>query len=161
MAQTASRTEPPAQPILTETTLSMTRRLPAPRADVFRMWTEPEHIRHWFCPVGFTVVTSEVDLRPGGQYVIAMRAPDGKVHTTKGAYREIVAPERLVYTWQWTGPGSAETLVTVEFKDLGSETELVLRHERFTGAAHRDSHLAGWNGCLSNLDRYVPTVVRR
>jgi uncharacterized protein YndB with AHSA1/START domain/predicted enzyme related to lactoylglutathione lyase len=137
---------------LSETTLLLRRRLPAPREAVFSAWTEPRQLRQWSCPVGFQVVEAQVDLRPGGAYRIGMRSPEGNVFTTRGVYREVRPPERLSYTWQWEDPAAVETLVTVEFHDYGQETELVLRHERFANAAGRDSHLSGWRGCLQNLD---------
>jgi len=84
-----------------------------------------------------------------------MRSPAGEVFTTTGVYREISPPERLVYTWRWESLESLETLVTVEFEDLGQETGLLLRHERFVDAAHRNSHLDGWNGCLQNLECHI------
>lgn len=157
MAQTSRGAEPAARQALTETSLQLRRTLPAPRDEVFRMWTQPEHIRHWSCPAGFSVVESQVDLRQGGSYRLGMKSPAGEVFTTTGVYREIQPPERLVYTWRWESPDSVETLVTVEFRDLGNQTELLLRHERFVDAAHRDSHLGGWNGCLQNLDTYFAT----
>jgi uncharacterized protein YndB with AHSA1/START domain len=155
MAQTSRRVEPNAEPILTETSLQLRRRLPAPRDEVFRVWTQPEHIRRWSCPSGFSVVESQVDLRQGGSYRLGMKSPAGEVFTTIGVYREVQPPVRLVYTWRWDSPDSVETLVTVEFRDLGKETELLLRHERFSGAGPRDSHLGGWVGCLDSLDLYM------
>jgi uncharacterized protein YndB with AHSA1/START domain len=154
MAQTAPRMEPASQPVLTDSSLEMRRRLPAPRAEVFRAWTQPEILRQWFCPVGFSVVTSEVDLRPGGRYRLGMKAPDGSVHTTSGVYQEIQPPERLVCTWRFEDPDALETLVTVEFRDLGGDTELVLRQDRFADTKRRDGHLSGWVGCLESLDQY-------
>jgi uncharacterized protein YndB with AHSA1/START domain/predicted enzyme related to lactoylglutathione lyase len=149
------RAAPSGSLTLFDTALLMKRRLPAPQAAVFEAWTDPQHVRLWFCPVGFEVVVAEVDLRPGGAYRIGMRSPEGKVATTHGVFREIQAPERLVYTWRWEDPGALETLVTVEFHDRGPETELVLRHERFADAARRDNHLQGWQGCLQNLDLFL------
>lgn len=100
------------------------------------------------------MVTSEVDLRPGGRYRVGMKTPDGKVHTTTGVYQEIQPPERLVMTWKWEDPDALETLVTVEFRAIGNDTELVLRHDRFADAKRRDGHLGGWEGCLGNLVQY-------
>ncbi len=154
MAQVSRRAAPAPAQELTDTALLLRRRLPAPRDEVFRAWTQPEHLKRWSCPVGFEVVEAVVDLRLGGRYRLGMRSPGGEVFTTSGEYREISPPQRLVYTWRWDSPEAVETLVTVEFEDLGQETGLLLRHERFADPARRDSHLGGWNGCLQNLDRY-------
>ena len=149
-----ARTRAP-DPAPSDTTLLIRRRLPVPRDEAFRVWTLPEHQRHWLCPAGFQVVEAQVDLRIGGRYRIGMRAPNGDVATTTGTSQVIEAPERLVYPWRWEDPDALETLVTVEFHDRGQETELVLRHDRFVDRDRRDKHLQGWEGCLQNLDAYV------
>jgi len=64
-------------------------------------------------------------------------------------------PEKLVYTWAWEDGSVTGTMVTVEFRDLGNETEVVLTHERFTDTEWRDKHNAGWNGCLVRLEKYL------
>jgi uncharacterized protein YndB with AHSA1/START domain len=140
-----------------DATLTMRRTLPVPRAEAFRVWTLPEHQRHWLCPAGYQVVEAQVDLRIGGRYRIGMRAPNGDVSTTTGVYQVIEAPARIVYTWRWEAPDALETVVTVEFHDLGQETELVLRHDRFADSRRRDLHAQGWVACLANLDAYLAT----
>jgi uncharacterized protein YndB with AHSA1/START domain len=153
MAQVRPRTAVDTTP--NDSTLVMRRRLPATQGEVFRMWTIPEHMLGWMCPTGSQVVEATVDLRVGGRYRIGMRNPEGQIHTTSGIYEEVLAPERLVFTWCWEDPGSLKTLVTVEFRALGDETELVLRHDRFADTGRRDGHLKGWVGCLGNLELYV------
>jgi uncharacterized protein YndB with AHSA1/START domain len=73
----------------------------APREEVFRAWTEPEKLKQWWSPGGYTTKYAEVDLRTGGRYLLVMQPPDGEPFHLAGTYREIVAPERLVYTWKW------------------------------------------------------------
>ena len=69
-----------------------------------------------------------------------------------GTFQEVVPPEKLVFTWQWEntdGPTEgAETLVTVEFRDMGESTEVLLVHERFPSADVRDAHQQGWTSML-------------
>jgi uncharacterized protein YndB with AHSA1/START domain len=74
-----------------------------------------------------------------------------------GTYREVRAPERLVYTWRWERPEMdvGETLVTVEFHDLGGATEVIVTHELFPDEAARDRHQEGWSGCLARLGETV------
>jgi len=140
-----------------DTSLTVRRTYPAARERVFRAWTDPAALRQWSCPVGFTVAEASVDLRVGGGYRIAMQPPEGEPNIAYGTYREVSPPERLVYTWQWEGGEMGETLVTVEFRDLGGETEVVLVHELFPSAEVRDRHHEGWLSLLEHLAQALPS----
>jgi len=139
----------------TALTLIIKRTIPEPRAKVFDAWTSPELIRQWFMPgEQFTVPVAEVDLRVGGAYRIAMRPPDqGADNIVSGIYREIVKPERLVFTWTWKDQ-PAVMLVTLTFNDLGASTELVLKHEYLPSEDSRTRHERGWAGCLQQLEKF-------
>ena len=82
---------------------------------LFRAWTQPEHLRHWWGCDGSSLTVCDVDLRVGGEWHIVMRMPDGSDHPFRGVYREIVPNERLVYTECYDVPqiGSPEWLTTV------------------------------------------------
>jgi uncharacterized protein YndB with AHSA1/START domain len=82
-----------------------------------------------------------------------MQPPVGETFYLGGVFHEVRPPERLVYTWKWEEDTEAtgETLVTVEFKDLGARTEVVLTHGRFPDAGAVGRHGDGWNGCLESL----------
>src|SRR6516164_1264727 len=114
--------------VQSERELVITRIFDAPRRLVFEAWTKPEHLARWQgAPRGFTVTTHEVDFRPGGAYRLCMRSPDGIDHWLQGVYREIVEPERLVFTHVWLnaeGKPGKETLVTITFTERGGKTEL-------------------------------------
>jgi uncharacterized protein YndB with AHSA1/START domain len=134
-------------------TVRLTRILKAAPPRVFEAWTTPEGMKRWASPGEMTVPSATADLRVGGRYEIRMRAPDGAEHRVAGVYREIVAPGRLVYTWQWQDqPGAPETIVTVEFRAHGTGTELVLLHE-LPDADAQAKHLHGWTGCLAKLEQ--------
>lgn len=90
-----------------------TRVFAAPRDLVFEAWTRPEHVRRWWGPRGFTVTVCEIDLRPGGAYRFVQRGPDGNDYPFKGEYREIVPPERLVYTQIFDVPGLSDHVLLV------------------------------------------------
>ena len=140
--------------LATDTTLELQRRFRAPREKVFRAWTDPAELKKWWGPAGYETPEVEVDLRVGGRYRLAMRKePGGEVFYLNGAYHEVTPPERLIYTWSWEGKemDSTETLVTVEFRELGPETEISLTHERFPGKELRDRHTEGWCSCLDRL----------
>ena len=70
----------------------------APRALVFKAWKDPKHVARWWGAKGFTNPVCEMDVRQGGALRIVMRAPDGTDYPMRGIYREIVEPERLVFT---------------------------------------------------------------
>jgi uncharacterized protein YndB with AHSA1/START domain len=133
--------------------LEVTRVFAAPRRLLFQVWIEPGHLVRWWGPRGFTMPSHSIDVRPGGAYRFCMRSPDGGLHWLRGVYREIVEPERLVFTYAWEDAAGAprhETLVTVRFAELGDRTQLTLRQELFESVTARDLHREGW---ASNLDR--------
>ena len=78
--------------------VTITRLFDAPRALVFKAWTDPKQLAQWWGPHGFTTPVCEVDVRPGGALLIHMRGPDGVVYPNKGVFHEIVEPDRLVFT---------------------------------------------------------------
>jgi uncharacterized protein YndB with AHSA1/START domain len=144
--------------------LVITRTFDAPRDLVFKLWTDPEHLKHWGSPKELTVPVSESDIRPGGKYRVVMRAPDGSEYKLSGTYREIVPPERIVFTHAWDeddGKPGPETLVTVTFEDAGKDkTKLTLHQTGFASVESRDAHREGWNSQLDNLAEYAATVRR-
>ena len=75
-----------------------TRNFSAPRELVFAAWTQPKQLAHWWGPHSMTNPVCEVDLRPGGRYRIVMRSPEEFDYPLDGEYREIVKPQRLVFT---------------------------------------------------------------
>ena len=81
-----------------EREIVITRVFDAPRDRVFKAWTEPERVMRWWGPNGFTTPVCKIDLRPGGVFHNCMRSPEGRDFWSKGVYREIVAPERIVCT---------------------------------------------------------------
>jgi uncharacterized protein YndB with AHSA1/START domain len=133
----------------------MTRTVPAPREEVFRAWTDPERLKQWFGPGEFTIPEAEMDVRPGGEYLIVMQAPDGNRLRLKGAYREIQPPERLVFTWSWglMWDGAPDSVVTVEFREAGDATELVLTHGDFDSDGELAPYRGGWESGLDKLER--------
>ena len=141
-----------------ERELVMTRLFDAPREMVYGAWTDPKQAMQWWAPEGLTVVALEMDVRLGGQWRKCMRAPDGKDYWRKGVYREVVAPERLVFTYVSDDPLSEpahETLVTVTFEQRGAKTMMTLRHSGFESKPARESHNRGWASCIERFARYV------
>lgn len=122
----------------------------APRSKVFAAWTTPEILAQWFAPGPRNPFPEGLDVRPGGKYRIVMKGEEDSP-VAVGEYREVVANEKLVFTWSWEGDPSQPTLVTVTFSDKGDGTEVVLVHERFTNAETCDHHRMGWQAILDKL----------
>jgi uncharacterized protein YndB with AHSA1/START domain len=142
----------------TQPELVITRVLDAPRELVFQAWTEPEHLVHWSCPHGFTLTHCEGDLRPGGAWRSCMRSPEGRDLWLGGVYREIVAPERLVFTHAWddaAGKPGHETVATVTLVDQGGKTKMTFRQAFFESVQQRDGHQEGWTECFERLAQHL------
>ena len=140
------------------TTLRIRRVFNAPRERLFQAWTDPKKMTEWFCHAKPELIGNLVvmDVRPGGRYGFDISDPNGKVFKVRGEYLEIKEPEKLVFTWFWeTEPEYGDTLVTLEFVDLGAKSELIMTHERFANSDARDKHNIGWAFCLDSLQRHV------
>lgn len=74
------------------------REIDVPPALVWKVWTQPEHLKHWFVPKPWSVTDCEIDLRPGGIFRTTMRSPEGQEFPNVGCYLEIVPQQRLVFT---------------------------------------------------------------
>ena len=145
-----------------ERELVITRIFDAPRELVFRAWTEPRHLVHWYGPRGFTVPSCTLDLQPGGAWRSCMLSPEGREYWVRGVFREIVEPERLVFTYAHEnedGTCGHETVVTVTFVDHGEKTKLTLPQAIFESIKDRDAHQGGWSSSLDCLTEYLGTVV--
>ena len=116
----------------------MVRVFDAPRALVFKVFTEPAHLAKWWGPKGFTIHVSKLDLRPGGIFLFCMQSPEVEMWA-KFVYREIVEPERLVYVLSFSDaegnttrqPESPtwplEMLTTVTLSEHQGKTTLTLK----------------------------------
>lgn len=139
--------------------LVMTRVFAAPRSLVFKAWTEPERITQWWGPRGYTTLSCEMDLRPGGAWRICSRSPEGTEHREHGVFREIVEPERLIFTQAYedaAGKPKHETLVTVTFTEQGGKTALVFHQGVFETITSCDAHREGWSSAFELLGEYLP-----
>ena len=137
---------------------TLLRVLRAPRDLVFRAFIEPDRMKQWWAPRGFTLLSCALDLREGGQWRMRIRSQEtGAVQTEIGVYREIRPPERLVFTHAWVranGTFTPTTLVTVRFAEHNGRTEVSFRQEYFATAESCQSHEAGWASSLELLGDY-------
>jgi len=98
--------------------LFISRVFNAPRELVWKVWTEPEHIKQWWGPNGFTNTIFQMDVKPGGVWDFIMHGPDGTDYKNKSVYKEVVKYEKLVYD-HVSGP---KFQFTVTFKEQGKKT---------------------------------------
>lgn len=142
--------------------LVIERLLDAPRALVFKAWTDPEHMVHWMGPRGMTPTMCKVDARVGGEFRFGMRSPAGTDHYQKGIYRELIEPEKIVCTFTWTdaqgNPTRPETLLTLTFAEEGSKTRMTLHQAVFESVNACNMHREGWTSALEKLAEYVAKV---
>lgn len=140
----------------------MERVFDAPRTLVFRAFTERDHIVHWWGPNGFTNTIHEMDVRPGGVWRFIMHGPDGVDYPNKIVYREVVAPERLVYVHSDDIDGGQMFLGTVLFTEQSGKTTVTLKL-LFDTKEQRDmtakfGAIEGGNQTLGRLAEYLKTM---
>lgn len=143
-------------------TLTTTRVFDAPRELVFKAWTDPEQLARWFPPDGFSA-DCELDVRPGGTIRVDMKGEDpalgpdffGKVFPGSGVYQEVVANERLSFTFDAPGEqGILKLLMTVLFEAQGRKTKLTIHQTAETVAAYEDLIKIGASeGLRQSLDK--------
>jgi uncharacterized protein YndB with AHSA1/START domain len=148
--QSTSESEPAS-----DREIVVTRVFDAPRALVFKAWTDPKHLAHWWGPNGFTLTTYELDFKPGGIWRFVMHGPDGRDYQNKVVYVEIVESERLVY--KHVPP---HFQMTVTFEDDGGKTRITAQM-LFETAELRDRTIKavgaveGLKQTLGRLGEYV------
>jgi uncharacterized protein YndB with AHSA1/START domain len=151
------------------------RTFDAPRELVFKAWTEPDRLASWFGPKGFAMLSSTLDLKPGGVYHYGMKSPDGQVMWGRWVFREIVAPERLTFVASFSDEAGGvtrhpfatdwplEVLSTLTLTEHLGRTTLAMRgipidateSERAAFEGGRESMQKGWKGTLDQLDEYL------
>jgi len=70
--------------------LVLARVFEAPRGIVWKAWTEPERVKDWWGPKGYTTPACDIDLRVGGRFLLCMRSPEGKDYWIMGVYRDVI-----------------------------------------------------------------------
>jgi uncharacterized protein YndB with AHSA1/START domain len=148
-----------------ERKLTITRVFDAPRALVFKVWTDPKHLAQWWGPQGFTNPVCDFDARVGGEFLIHMRGPDGDVYPMKGVIREFVPPERLVFTSIATdtaGNHVLEGLTTVLFEEDNGKTKLTVHAEAAAVVEMATAYLQGmemgWTQSIDKLHAYIAEI---
>ena len=142
--------------------LTIVRLFDAPRDLVFRCWTDPDHLASWFGPAGFTAPSVTANAVEGGTWRICIRDAEGAEHWASGGYVEVVAPERLVFSFRWdTGDERQQledSLVTITFADRDGKTEMTFHQSGFVTDASRDGHVDGWRETFDDLAAHLGEV---
>lgn len=132
----------------------LTRQFDAPRALVFKAMTDPSAIPHWWGPRRYSTIVDEMDVRPGGRWRFINRDADGHEFAFHGEYREVVPPERLVYTFEFEGmPGhvSLESITLEERDGKTTSVDVVLFDSKADRDGTLESGMAG--GATESMDR--------
>lgn len=140
--------------------LVLDRLLDAPRAKIWRGWTEPELMKQWFCPEPWKVTEAKLDLRPGGGSYMRMKGPDGQELQSYGQYLELVKDEKIVFTDAFTGDWQpAEKMFftgILTLADAGGKTRYIARALHWTEAdckAHKEMGFhEGWGKAADQLE---------
>lgn len=147
--------------------LEISRLLRVPRALVWKAWTDPEHLKQWWCPKPWTTEVKQFDLRPGGGFHTLMTGPGGETSDNPGSFLQIVPQSRIVFTSvlieDWRPADS--WLPMTAYIDLADEGP----HTRYTATVyHKDAAGAeahekmgfqeGWGTCIEQLEDYSRTL---
>ncbi len=155
----------------------ITRTVDAPRALVWKMWSDPVHLSHWWGPKGLSLRVGKLEFKPGGMFHYAMGSPDGKEMWGRFVYGDIVAPEKIVFINSFADaegnvirapfspvwPLEVHNTLTLEERD--GKTVVTLRGyplnaseiELQTFKAMHQSMRMGFGGTFDQLDAYIAT----
>jgi uncharacterized protein YndB with AHSA1/START domain len=163
-------TEGNVMAIIEITMLFITRTFHAPLGKVWAAWTDPESIKKWWGPKGYTTPVVKNDFRVGGSSLYCMRSPEGQDSWSTGIYKDIIPMERIVSTDSFanedgnvvpasdygiSGDWPLELKVMVTFHEEDGKTRITLQHTGFPDNENKTSAEAGWNESLDKLAEYL------
>jgi len=151
-----------------EQELLIKRTFDAPREKVWKAWTDPEMMKLWWGPKGFSAPYAEIDFRVGGKYLNCMKSPEGKEYWGTGVYRDIVPMQRIALTdsfadekgnvvppshYGMQGEWPVEMNLVLTFEELNGKTNLTIHYPNIPGANEKDLNdmRQGWNESLDKL----------
>ena len=110
--------------VISDLEVKLTRMFEAPRELVFEAFTTPKHIERWWGLRRTKTRVDVLDLRVGCRWRFVEIADDGEEYAFRGEFREIVPPEKLVYTFEYEGEPGQIVVDTLMFEDLGGRTKM-------------------------------------
>ncbi len=141
--------------------LRITRVLRAPRATLWRAWTDPALLKQWWCPRPWTTEVRAFELRPGGSFHTFMSGPDGGTSDNPGCFLEVVPQQRLAFTSMLTGgwrpakPWMPFTAIITMADDTGGTRyeAQVMHPDPAIARQHQEmGFFDGWNTAITQLD---------
>jgi len=123
-----------------EREVTIEREFAAPRERVFAAFVDPEQIAQWWGRRESTTIVDKMEARDGGEWRFVERNPDRSENAFRGSYREVKAPERIAYTFEWEGMPGYVCLEEVDFEVVGDRTRIVTT-TTFFARDERDSML--------------------
>jgi uncharacterized protein YndB with AHSA1/START domain len=131
--------------------------LDAPRELVFRAYTDPKLFAQWWGPRRYENDIKKFDSRPGGEWHVVQRGPDGGEHGFRGVNHDVVAPERICQTFEYLGVPGHVALQTATFEALGNKTRVVAQIV-FQSVMDRDGMVA--SGMKSGADESMERLAQ-
>ena len=146
--------------------LVIERILKAPRAALWRCWSEPDLLRRWFCPEPWRVSEAQMELRPGGRFRTVMNGPNGEVVDSTGVYLDVAAGERLVFTdafvKAWEPSQKPFMTATITLAEAAGGTRYVARAAHWSEAdrkAHEEmGFMEGWGKVAGQLEAVAASL---
>jgi len=138
---------------MSESTLVVKKVINASREELFEAFSNPDIMSKWFYPGDDMWVDVANEFHVGGTYTLKMHASNGDIYTHVGEYKEIVPPEKLVFTWN--SDFVQNTIVTVSFSEMESGTEVTITHDLLPSGEMTENHRKGWGGCLNRLESTI------
>ncbi len=151
--------------------LKLERVIDVPVELVWKAWTEPEHLKVWFCPKPWGVSDCEIDLRPGGIFRTTMLSPEGQEFPNMGCYLDVVPNERLIWTGV-LGPGFRPAasgnpmdlpmtgVILMQPEGTGTRYTAISLHRDETGRKQHEEmgFEQGWGTALDQLVAHAKTL---
>jgi uncharacterized protein YndB with AHSA1/START domain len=154
----------------------ITRIFDAPRALVWKAWTDPQYVMQWWGPKGFTAPVCKIDFRVGGKFLCCMKSPDGQEMWNGGEYHEIVPHEKIVYSLYFADSkgnkvdpaqlgieheAMEDARDVVIFEDFGNgQTKLTMIGNETMEDAKNSGQLEGWNEIFDKVAEVIAGLAK-
>ncbi|MGJ8562629.1 MAG: SRPBCC family protein [Alphaproteobacteria bacterium] len=141
--------------------------LDAPRANIWRCWTEPELLTQWFTPKPWSTASADIDPRTGGRMNVTMRSPDGEDMPNTGVFLEVIPGERIVttdaYSEGWVPSEKPFMTTIITLKDAGEGTTAYRAAARHWAIEDKKSHETmgfkdGWTAAARQLEALAKSL---